>query len=497
MTQRGGYYVAQCPAHDDRNASLSISQGDNKAILNCHAGCTYEDVRIALDLSKTATFDNEGKGGGDRSLAADLWMPCQAAKREPGDPEPCSGHKAAEYRYTDEKGNLLYAVARCSRKGDGCPQPFAQWIPDASKRYGKKWGLPSSIRRVLYDLPRVIEAAKAGRRIWFLEGEKDVERMRTDFPGEVATTAPSGAGKSKWRMEYTRYFAGASELIIVADCDKPGLEYAEEVHRHASKVVEKVKVVCTPLMEDGADFSDHRNYGFGLDEFEIVPFEAVERRPRMAIEIEERHRAEPILFTGFDQAKMERSLLGSMIKYGLHYDISEVDIRSGDKLRIAIEAISKIATRDGGGVITPETVAVEIENSGRGAYEPVLAFLLELEKVAFSDTEKPKKAARILRERSIREGIVLACRVIEDHAKNERWEIDEVLSQMRMMADRNMAEYAKLAYSGSIAPSEDAFTGDIVEEVAREEGVTTATTGIVRELRPAPRSESASAVRSG
>jgi hypothetical protein len=494
VTPRGGYYVAQCPAHDDRTASLSVSQGESKAILNCHAGCTYEDVRIALDLPKTAAFDNEGKGG-DRGLAADLWMPCQAQKRDPGDPEPCPGHKVAEYRYTDEDGNLLYAVARCSRKGDGCPQPFAQWVPDSSKRFGKKWGLPGSIRRVLYDLPRVIQAAKAGRRIWFLEGEKDVERMKADFPDEVATTAMSGAGKSKWRMEYTRCFMGASELIIVADCDKPGLEYAEEIHGHASKVVERVKVVCTPLMEDGADFSDHRNYGFGLDEFEIVPFETIEYRPRMVIEVEEHHRAEPILFSGFDQTKLEGALLGSMVKYGLHYDISEVDVRSSDKLRIAVSAISKIASR--GGVITPETVAVEVENMGQGAYEPVLAFLLGLEKGAFSDTEKPKKAARILRGRSIREGIVLACRVIESHAQNERWEIDQVLTQMRNMADRNMEEYAKLAYSGNAGPAESAFTGDIVEEVAREEGlVTHSTTGVVRELRPtATRRETA--VRSG
>lgn len=489
VSPRGGYYVAQCPAHDDRTASLSFSQGEKGVRLKCHAGCEVEQIRLQLDLPWTALFDNEGKGDGDRGLAADLWMPCQMPENG-----GCAGHKSAEYRYTDEDGNLLYAVARCSRKGDGCPQPFAQWIPDASKKFGKRWGLPSSIRRVLYDLPKVIEAARAGRRIYLLEGEKDVERMKADFPDEVATTAMSGAGKSKWRLEYTKYFSGASEVIIVADCDRTGLEFAEEVHRHLSKVVERVKVVCTPLMEDGADFSDHRDYGFGLDDFEIVPFERIQRRPQMVIKVEERHREEPVTFLGFDQGKMERSLLGSMLKYGLHYDISSADIKTADKLRIAAGAIGRIAAR--GGVITPETVAVEIEDRGEGTYEPVLAFLLELEKVAFSDTHKPKKAAEILRKRTIREGMVYAFRAGEEFAQNERWEIDEVLVQMRRMVDCSMEEYAKLARSYD-GPSEDVFTGDIVEEIAREEGVTPPITGTVHELRPMAVRRQESSVRSG
>lgn len=494
VSPRGGYYVAQCPAHDDRTASLSIAQGEKGAKFKCHAGCEQEDIRLALELPWTAIFDNEGKGSGDRGHAADLWMPCQLPENG-----ACAGHKSAEYRYTDEDGNLLYAVARCSRKGDGCPQPFAQWVPDLSKKYGKRWGLPGSIRRVLYDLPRVIQAAQAGKRIYVVEGEKDADRMKADFPDEVATTAMSGAGKSKWRLEYTRYFAGASEVIIVADCDKPGLEHAEEVHRHLSKVVPVVRVVCTPLLKEGADFSDHRDYGFGLDDFEIVPFEPIQRRPRMVIQVEDRHREEPVVFQGFDQGKMERSLLGSMLKYGLHYDISSADIKTSDKLRITAGAISRIAAR--GNVITPEMVAVEIEERGEGTYEPVLAFLLELEKVAFSDTQKPKKAAEILRKRTIREGMVYAFRAGEEFAQNERWEVDEVLAQMRRMMDRSMEEYAELARVYA-TPSEDAFAndlveGDIVEEIAREEGVTPPLTGNVRELRPAPARRQESAVRSG
>lgn len=485
----GGYITAQCPAHDDRTASLSISQGEKGAVLTCHAGCETDVIRTELGLPWPALFDNDGKGSGDRGLAADLWMPCQMPD---ADGKTCSGHKSAEYRYVDEEGRLLYAVARCSRKGDGCPQPFAQWVPDASKRYGKKWGLPGHIRRVLYNLPQVVEAARAGRRIWLVEGEKDADRLKADYPGETVTTAMSGAGKSKWRLEYTRHFAGASEVIIVADCDEPGLTYAEEVHQHISKVVERVKVVCSPLLEDGADFSDHRNYGFGLDEFEIVPFETGTRRPPMVIKVEPHHREKPVVFDGYSQVQVERSLVGSMLKYGSSYGMSEADFQSSKALRLTVAAISRIAARDTYSMIAPETVAAEIDESGLGTYDKVIDILLKLEQVAFSDTEKPRKAAQVLRERIVRQGLVYSLRAAEEAAQNERWPVEGVLAHMRQLTERHEEEYASLArdYGDMVG---DVFTNDVVAEVAREEGVIESTSN-VRELRPAPSAKTRQAV---
>jgi hypothetical protein len=43
--------MAQCPAHDDHEPSLSINEGeDGRALLHCHAGCELADVLDALDL---------------------------------------------------------------------------------------------------------------------------------------------------------------------------------------------------------------------------------------------------------------------------------------------------------------------------------------------------------------------------------------------------------------------------------------------------------------
>jgi 5S rRNA maturation endonuclease (ribonuclease M5) len=50
--------MAQCPAHDDRNPSLSITGIEGSALLYCHAGCQADDVLVAIGLTKADLFDN-------------------------------------------------------------------------------------------------------------------------------------------------------------------------------------------------------------------------------------------------------------------------------------------------------------------------------------------------------------------------------------------------------------------------------------------------------
>lgn len=45
----GGNGIARCPAHEDRNPSLSLTDGDNgRLLVKCHAGCDYHSVTVAL-----------------------------------------------------------------------------------------------------------------------------------------------------------------------------------------------------------------------------------------------------------------------------------------------------------------------------------------------------------------------------------------------------------------------------------------------------------------
>ena len=44
----GQCWTARCPAHDDREPSLSIRDADGKVLVRCHAGCDQRDVIAAL-----------------------------------------------------------------------------------------------------------------------------------------------------------------------------------------------------------------------------------------------------------------------------------------------------------------------------------------------------------------------------------------------------------------------------------------------------------------
>jgi hypothetical protein len=55
-----GQYEAVCPAHDDRNPSLSITRGDDgRALVKCWSGCGAAEIVQAVGLSLADLFVRE------------------------------------------------------------------------------------------------------------------------------------------------------------------------------------------------------------------------------------------------------------------------------------------------------------------------------------------------------------------------------------------------------------------------------------------------------
>jgi hypothetical protein len=226
----GGGWQARCPAHDDRTPSLSLGEGDDgRILLKCHAGCAAGQIVAALGLEMHDLFIDD-----DGHLPAII----------------------ATYDYVDENGTVLYQVVRFA------PKDFRQRRPDGAG--GWVWRLDGT-RRVLYRLPRVRQAIAAMKRVFIVEGEKDVHAV--EAKGYVATTNPGGAGK--WRTEYSDMLRDA-DVVIVADRDQPGYAHARRIAKSIMDVASSV-VLVEPAV--GKDVSDHLEAGMTLADLLPIPID--------------------------------------------------------------------------------------------------------------------------------------------------------------------------------------------------------------------------------
>jgi hypothetical protein len=51
-----GRWAAKCPAHADRNPSLSIREGERGILLRCFAGCDIQTICAGLGISQSDLF---------------------------------------------------------------------------------------------------------------------------------------------------------------------------------------------------------------------------------------------------------------------------------------------------------------------------------------------------------------------------------------------------------------------------------------------------------
>jgi hypothetical protein len=84
-----GYFEAPCPAHEDREPSLSISEGsDGRVLVKCFAGCDFEEIVSAIDLKAKDLFSDEDKRIGGRSYPSRNRSTVQHPPKKPhGDEE--------------------------------------------------------------------------------------------------------------------------------------------------------------------------------------------------------------------------------------------------------------------------------------------------------------------------------------------------------------------------------------------------------------------------
>lgn len=246
-SRSGGEYSAQCanPDHQDRTPSMSVSQGREGVVFYCHV-CGEEakpDILAALRLKESDLFD--------RPLE-----------------RPDRPQVVATYVYEDADGTELYRRDRREPGKDGKSKDFRQYRIVGGSRV---WKL-GDVKRVPWRLPQLLAAIKAGRRVYYVEGEKCVQAL--EKVGEVATTS---GGAQDWRPHMAEYFDGATEVVIIADNDEPGLKHARRVATSLRGRGTPARVTKGAVDRDKADVYDHLAAGHTLDGLVDVPDEAPRR----------------------------------------------------------------------------------------------------------------------------------------------------------------------------------------------------------------------------
>lgn len=231
VKRSGSGYIACCPAHEDKQASLSVTMGQKGVLLKCHAGCAFGDIADALGLKPSDLFIEPIADSGRESSRNSGRV---IEKTEPP-PSDVPLKEIAVYQYRNELGLVLYEVVRYE------PKTFRQRHEENGKTV---WNM-QNVRRVPYNLPAVMQSSE----VHVVEGEKDADNLNA--LGYVATTNVGGA--VKWLDAYSDFLID-KRVIVWPDNDAAGEKHCEAVIASIAQKARDVRVCRVPAVKDVSDF---------------------------------------------------------------------------------------------------------------------------------------------------------------------------------------------------------------------------------------------------
>jgi len=253
----GGRYSCRCPAHEDRNPSLSVGLGDDGgALVFCHAGCTPEAIVSALGLTLADLMPPNPNGpdtprrlsfaGPSKSESEDLGVSYPTARAAVEALEQRHGPRTYCWTYTDAEGSPVGLVVRWDLSDGG-----KRILPVS--RNGEVWrvkGMPEP--RPLYRLPCLVTAGT----IWVHEGEKAADCGVS--VGLNSTTSAHGA-QSPHKADWSPL---AGQVVVISrDNDEDGNTYAQSVLAQLSALAPpaQVKILTMPGLPPKGDIVDADN----------------------------------------------------------------------------------------------------------------------------------------------------------------------------------------------------------------------------------------------
>lgn len=252
-----------CPAHNDKQASLTISKGKKCTLFHCHAGCTLEDILSAAGLEKKDTFyDAEPQGTN--------WQ-AYVEKREKRKIEAVYNYVSScngEYAFTKirlEGKKLLYGRLENER--------FTYGLPRNTPR--------KSLKAIYGSVQALNKAISEGEPIFIAEGEKDVDTLTKQ--GYVAFTY---GGVNDWQADFAELVKGAN-VYILQDNDEAGKKVSCTILSDINGIAKSAKIVVPMPDTPKADITDYFETGHTKQEFEQMINTVTENRRECSIEPQE------------------------------------------------------------------------------------------------------------------------------------------------------------------------------------------------------------------
>ncbi len=267
----GGSWMARCPAHEDREPSLAIRDGDGVALVHCHAGCGQRDVLAALEARglwystsrpkirhpKTTRAENH-EGGGDRRKRSEraiaLW----------GDTKPASD--TVVERYLGSRGFTLPSPERL-RFHPGLKHPAGgTWPAMVALVTNGVDDAPMAVHRTFIAHDGRGKAQVTPQRMMLgpcrggavrLGSVDDLllvgEGIESCLAAMQATGRVAWAALSTSGLKSLHLPGQISQVVVLADGDAPGEAAACDVARRWQRAGRHVRIARPP---SGMDFND-------------------------------------------------------------------------------------------------------------------------------------------------------------------------------------------------------------------------------------------------
>jgi DNA primase len=270
-----GKWNASCPAHLDRSPSLSVTEGSDRILIHCHAGCALGSILVELGLTWHDIFyDTPSPEAPPNAPSGYVYVGFDAGPRSMPIPSRRRATEAPSDLPTDEQLDVwernikVVAHALLNRKGwssttlrrfelgydgeritipvreaDGKLVSVLRYKPGAER----KMLAPRGAGRFLFPAPERVKVSD----VWLVEGEPDAISAF-----ELGLPAVAVPGVATWKPEWVERFRGRA-VTICFDSDIQGRNAVlERREQFAAAGIPARAVDLAPKRVDGYDLSD-------------------------------------------------------------------------------------------------------------------------------------------------------------------------------------------------------------------------------------------------